>query len=178
MEYANLSKPSNVPSVQGGILWADTVNKIFYLYGGEYNWTTSPPSRFTLWAYDVVYNTRNATPADPTASDITSVSFGAGTVVDDRAWAYYYGGWQSNATVLGWDGNPIAQPGLVQYNMLNNTWTNSSFIDSTPRAEGVMFYIPASDAGMLVYFGGIQQTSNGSYVGVGSYARPSAKNMR
>lgn len=27
VEYANLSKPSDVPSLAGGVLWADTVNK-------------------------------------------------------------------------------------------------------------------------------------------------------
>ncbi|KAK5122577.1 hypothetical protein LTR85_003840 [Meristemomyces frigidus] len=166
VEYANLSKPADVPSVQGGILWADTANRIFYLYGGEYNWTTPPPSQFTLWAYDAIYDTWNATPSDVSAAGISSVSFGAGVVVDDRALAYYYGGWQINATILGWDGQPIAQPGLIQYDMLKNEWTNVTFIDGTPRAEGVMFYIPASDAGMLVYFGGVQQTSNGSYTGV------------
>jgi hypothetical protein len=44
-------------------------------------------------------------------------------------------------------------------------WNNISFIDNVPRAEGVMFYIPISDSGMLIYFGGIRQTSNGSYTG-------------
>lgn len=151
-----------MPSVQGGVLWADTVNKIFYLYGGAYNWTTSPPSQLDLWAYDAVYNTWNATPAP----SVAGVSFGAGTTVDDRALGFYYGGWLSNATVLGWTGPPIAQPGLIQYNMLTNTWSNTTFIDATPRAEGVMVYIPASDAGMLIYLGGVQQASNGSYVGV------------
>ncbi|KAK0271637.1 hypothetical protein LTR35_013391 [Friedmanniomyces endolithicus] len=125
---------------------------------------------------------------DASASGIQSVSFGAGTVVDDdRALGFYYGGWLSNATVLGWNGNALAQSGLVQYDMLRNIWSNVTFIDSTPRAEGVMqvltfpwsvagrlihlltlvhrFYIPASDHGMLVYFGGVKQTSNGSYTG-------------
>ena len=165
-EYANLSKPSEVPSVQGGILWADTVNQIFYLYGGEYNWTTSPPSQYTLWAYDAVYNNWSATPSASSSSGITGVSFGAGTVVDASALAFYYGGYQSNATVLGWNGGPIAQTGLIVYDMINNDWKNTSFFDQTPRAEGVMLNIPASDSGMLIYLGGIQQTSNGSYVGV------------
>ncbi|KAK1816181.1 hypothetical protein LTR12_009430 [Friedmanniomyces endolithicus] len=167
IESANLSKPNNVPSVQGGILWADTVNKLFYLYGGEHNWTSQPPAQYTLWAYDAVYDVWNDTMQDASASGIQSVSFGAGTVVDDdRALGFYYGGWLSNATVLGWNGNALAQSGLVQYDMLRNIWSNVTFIDSTPRAEGVMFYIPASDHGMLVYFGGVKQTSNGSYTGV------------
>jgi len=139
IEYANLSKPNNVPSVQGGILWADTVNKLFYLYGGEHNWTSQPPAQYTLWAYDAVYNVWNDTTQDASASGIQSVSFGAGTVVDDdRALGFYYGGWLSNATVLGWNGNALAQSGLVQYDMLRNIWSNVTFIDSTPRAEGVM----------------------------------------
>ncbi|KAK5143547.1 hypothetical protein LTR32_004350 [Rachicladosporium monterosium] len=139
IEYANLSKPNNVPSVQGGILWADTVNKLFYLYGGEHNWTSQPPAQYTLWAYDAIYNVWNDTTQDASASGIQSVSFGAGTVVDDdRALGFYYGGWLSNATVLGWNGNALAQSGLVQYDMLRNIWSNVTFIDSTPRAEGVM----------------------------------------
>ncbi|KAK4542854.1 hypothetical protein LTR36_006043 [Oleoguttula mirabilis] len=166
VEYANLSKPPNVPSVQGGFLWADTVNQLFYLYGGEYIWTTPPPSQFTLWAYDALYDTWNATSSEAAASGVLSVSFGAGAVVDNRALGYYYGGWQSNATVLGWNGNPIAQPGLIKYDMLGKTWTNPTFIDGIPSAEGVLIYIPASDGGMLVYFGGVQRTSHGSYPGV------------
>lgn len=50
-------------------------------------------------------------------------------------------------------------------NILSTSWTNISFIDNTPRAEGLLLYIPVSDSGMLVYFGGIQQTANGSYTG-------------
>lgn len=97
-------------------------------------------------------------------SGVSSVSFGASVVVDDSALAYYYGGWLSNASVLGWDGDPVAQPGLLIYDMIANTWQNNSFYDSTPRAEGVMFYIPASDEGMIVYFGGVQNL-NGTYIG-------------
>ncbi|KAK3671861.1 hypothetical protein LTR78_008227 [Recurvomyces mirabilis] len=164
-EYANLSKPANVPSVQGGILWADTINKIFYLYGGEYNWTTAPPAQYNLWAYDAVYNTWNASSSEG-LNGVQAVSFGAGVAVDDRALGFYYGGWLSNASVLGWNGNRLAQPGLLRYDMIANSWSNNSFYDNIPRAEGVMVYIPASDAGMLVYFGGVQQMSNGSYTGV------------
>ncbi|KAK0816978.1 hypothetical protein LTR91_008120 [Friedmanniomyces endolithicus] len=99
VENANLSKPNN----------ADTVNRLFYLYGGEHNWTSQPPAQYTLWAYDAVYDVWNDTKQDASASGIQSVSFGAGTVVgDDRALGFYYGRWLSNATVLGWNGNAIA----------------------------------------------------------------------
>ena len=141
LEWANLSKPSYVPSLAGGTLLADTVNKYFYIYGGEYNWTTSPAAQFSLWYYDALYDQWHSKTADPS---IASVSFGASAVVDDRAWAYYYGGWLSNATVLGWTGNPVAQPGMIKYDMIADEWQNYTFYDGIPRAEGVMFYIPAS----------------------------------
>lgn len=164
-EYDNLTKGGNVPSVSGGILWADTVNKIFYLYGGEFS--NDPVEPFTLWAYDVLYDRWNATSSD--TSEISRVSFGAGVAVDDRAVGYYYGGWLSNASVPDWNGGPIATSNLLVYDMINDNWANLTGPDSTPRAEGVMLYIPASDAGMLVYFGGVQTPyggGNDSWTGV------------
>lgn len=169
--YANLSKPSKVPSVNGGILWPDTVNKLLYLYGGEYGGVSSgdtdTPKNFTLWMYDAIYNSWNKTREDDTQSRIKRASYGAGVAVQDRAVGYYYGGWLSNDSVPDWGNSPpVALSHLLQYDMLKNTWTNSSGPDSVGRAEGFMVYIPASDTGMLVYFGGIQTSpKNGSVTG-------------
>ena len=52
-----LAKNETVPSVVGGVLWADEVNKIVYQYGGEYG--DQKPEDFRLWYYDVVYKTWN-----------------------------------------------------------------------------------------------------------------------
>jgi hypothetical protein len=140
VEWANLSKPSTVPSVVGGTLWPDVVNKYFFLYGGETNSSTPPPAEPYLWRYDVLKDTWDALDKD---SSIPAVSFGAAAVADDRGEAYYYGGWQNNGTALGWSGEPLAQTGLILYNMLDDTWHNYTWYDDTPRAEGVMLYIPA-----------------------------------
>lgn len=166
-EYANLTKGSNVPSVNGGILWPDGVNKVIYLYGGEYA-PGSPPDSFDLWFYDIIYNTWNVSkPSTSDPGDIQRASYGAGTI-DDVGRGYYYGGWLSSANVPGWNGPAVALSNMLTYDMIKKAWTNSSGPDSTPRAEGVMLYIPASDAGMLVYFGGVQAPSNnGSWIGVG-----------
>lgn len=51
---------------------------------------------------------------------------------------------------------------IVSYNMTERTWLNYTY-DPTPRAEGSLQYIPASDRGMLVYFGGVE-TINGATV--------------
>jgi hypothetical protein len=49
--------------------------------------------------------------------------------------------------------------------MDGNTWTNLTGPDSIGRAEGVMTFIPASDGGMLVYFGGVQDPyGNGNVI--------------
>lgn len=57
-----LAKNETVPSVSGGILWPDTVNKVIYSYGGEYG--NSQPQQFKLWFYDIVYNTWNVSSTD------------------------------------------------------------------------------------------------------------------
>lgn len=162
--YVNLSKPSQAPSVNGGILWPDTVNKILYLYGGEFGTDADSPSNFSLWMYDVIYNTWNASKPDETQDGIQRASYGAGVAVQDRAVGYHYGGWLSNNSVPEWGSSPLALSHLLQYDMLKNTWTNSSGPDSVGRAEGVMLYVPASDTGMLVYFGGVTAPSNNGTV--------------
>ncbi|KAK5013024.1 hypothetical protein LTR39_003853 [Cryomyces antarcticus] len=50
--------------------------------------------------------------------------------------------------------------------MIGNVFTNNSGPDTTGRAEGVMVYLPASERGLLVYFGGILDPyKNGTTVG-------------
>lgn len=152
---SNLSKPGKVPDVNGAILWSDPVNKILYLYGGEYS--DGEPGPFSLWAYDIVPSKWKSMPADPEDRDIQRASYGAGAVVEGGEFAYYYGGWLSNASVPSWGSDPpLALSSLLMYNMDLHTWTNSSGPDSIGRAEGAMVYLPASDRGMLVYFGGLQ----------------------
>jgi hypothetical protein len=159
--YANLSKNATIPSVNGGVLWADDVNKKFYLFGGEYYQT--PPNALTLYSYDTLYDNWNILNQPP--STIYGVSYGAGVSVPELGQGYYYGGWISNSSVPNWTGGRVATSGLVNYNMDRNQWTNFTGPDKYGRAEGVMAYIPASDGGMLVYFGGVQDSGNGTMVG-------------
>ncbi|KAF2464857.1 uncharacterized protein BDR25DRAFT_241162, partial [Lindgomyces ingoldianus] len=162
-------KNSSVPSVHGGVLWPDTANKIVYLYGGEH--ADGPPAPFSLWYYDIVYNSWNKSNASVTDTkpDTVRASWGAGAVAQDRAVGYYYGGWLSSNSVPGY----IAQTPLnsmLIYNMKKNSFRNRTGPDDTPRAEGVMVYIPAGDAGMLVYFGGIEfPYGNSTREGVSMY---------
>jgi hypothetical protein len=150
--HANLSKNDTIPSVNGGILWEDSVNKRLYLYGGEYHDT--PPLSFDLYSYDILYNKWVAFGAPP--EEVQQASYGAGVSISSRGEAYYYGGWLSNASIKGWSGPPRASNGLIKYEMDSNTWSNITGPDDTGRAEGAMMFIPAGDGGMLVYFGGAQ----------------------
>ncbi|KAK0355763.1 hypothetical protein LTR02_005186 [Friedmanniomyces endolithicus] len=109
LDYGGSISASTVNYTNTLLSYLDLDSLLFYLYGGEHNWTSQPPAQYTLWAYDAVYDVWNDTKQDASASGIQSVSFGAGTVVgDDRALGFYYGRWLSNATVLGWNGNAIA----------------------------------------------------------------------
>ena len=142
-------------------MWPDQVNKVFFLYGGEYANTTTQGFG-TLWYYDTIYNTWNrSTSPDASQSQISWPGFGAGTT-NDEGTGYYYGGYLSDKSVSPWNSDPLMLNSIVSYNMTARTWQNYTY-DPTPRAEGSLQYIPAGDRGMLVYFGGIE-TINGAIV--------------
>ena len=162
--FANLTKNQTIPSVNGGALWADNVNKKFYLFGGEYA-PPDIPAGFVLFAYDVIFNNWISL-GPPSQANIDSVSYGAGVSISERGEGYYYGGWLSNRSTPDWLGPPITTTGLVKYDMDDNAWRNASGPDNIRRAEGVLLHVPASDGGMLVYFGGVMDPSgNGTVIG-------------
>ena len=150
-----------MPVVSGGALWPDPVNKIFYLYGGEYSDPEKRPSpgSFTLWYYDTIYDRWDSPSADGSKSGISWPALGA-SAVSDQGIAYYYGGYLTNSSDLDTIGQPVMQSSLISYNMDSRVWKNDTG-SPTPRAEGFMHYLPASDRGMLVYFGGVEGNPSG-----------------
>lgn len=161
----------DVPSVSGGVLWPDSTNKLFYLFGGEYDNTNDVQSFTTLWLYDIIYNTWNRSSAsDGSLTGINWPALGAGTFTDVGV-AYYYGGYLTNLSMPQWPGDRLMLNSLISFNMNTRSWQNNTY-DQTPRAEGSMHFIPASDAGMLVYFGGVE-LDNGttSYVSLTSISK-------
>jgi hypothetical protein len=153
-----------MPEVSGGILWADDVNKRFYLFGGDNavyggQYVTAPPSQYTFYSYDVLYNQWEDFGVPPPA--INSVSWGAGVGISEFGQGYYLGGWLSNLSISGWDGPPFATNSLIKYDYDLQVWTNNTGPFSDGLAEGVMVYIPASLSGLLVYFGGVTVNSSG-----------------
>jgi hypothetical protein len=158
--YANLSKNGTIPDMVGGVLWADDINKRFYLFGGEYYQT--PTADFILLSYDVIND--NWDSFGPPSTAIIAPAWGAGVSISERGEGYYYGGWNSNTTTPGYTGDPDAVSSLIKYDMDSNSWTTNAGPDAIGRAEGVMVYIPASDRGLLIYFGGITQ-NNGTTAG-------------
>jgi hypothetical protein len=148
------------------VLWPDSTNKLFYLFGGEYESKGDVQPFNTLWLYDVIYNTWNRSSAsDGSSADMKWPAFGAGTITDTGT-AYYYGGYLTNLSVPGWSDERLMLSSLTSFNMNTQTWSNHTY-EQTPRAEGTLRFIPASSDGMLVYFGGLE-TNNGTveYVSV------------
>ncbi|RMZ78323.1 hypothetical protein DV738_g3952, partial [Chaetothyriales sp. CBS 135597] len=157
-QHANLTKNSSVPDVSGGILWADEVNKVFWLYGGEFS---AAPSPFQLWGYDTILDQWNVTMAGQTGvSPIQRVSYGAGATIGGRG--YYYGGYLNSNTNPLWSGAPWATSSMIVLDLDTGVLSNTTGYDSIGRAEGVMVAIPASAAGILVYFGGVSFPSSNS----------------
>lgn len=74
----------------------------------------------------------------------------------------------SNKTSPDWTGNPAASGDLVRFEYSTGYLTNTTGPeDNVGRAEGQMLYLPVSDSGLLVYFGGIEdQLQNGTAVPV------------
>ncbi|KAH7381375.1 hypothetical protein DE146DRAFT_729175 [Phaeosphaeria sp. MPI-PUGE-AT-0046c] len=157
VQYANLSKGSEIPSVSGGVLWPDTVNKYFYLFGGEYETIDAAKGKdsqgIDLWKYDTIYNNWTKTKPHSTQNKVKWPAFGAGAV-HENGWGYYYGGYLTNRSTSGWTGERQMLNTLWKYDMNSTIWSDS-VIDKTARAEGTLQYIPASAGGMLVYFGGV-----------------------
>jgi hypothetical protein len=164
-QYANLTKNNSIPEVAGGVLWQDEVNKIFWLYGGEFS---AAPSPFELWGYDVILNQWNQSAASfASTSPIQRVSYGAGVAISESGKGFYYGGYLNNLTNPLWSGPQIATSNLIIFDMDKNSLTNNTGYDNMGRAEGTMVYIPASAAGLLIYFGGVTfPYGNESEVGV------------
>lgn len=79
-QYDNLTKNSSVPDVAGGVLWADEVNEIFYLFGGQFSQVPQP---FELWGYDTILNQWNLSATTDTS--VNRVSYGAGVAVSESA---------------------------------------------------------------------------------------------
>jgi hypothetical protein len=149
-----------IPSVSGGVLWPDTTNKLFYLFGGEYPDVESVQPFTSLWFFDVIYNTWNRTvDVDGSRASISWPAFGAGAVTDEGT-AYYYGGYLGNKTTPSWSNNTLMLASLISFDMNTQIWSNRTY-DNTPRAEGILRYLPASSSGMLVYFGGVETDSGG-----------------
>ncbi len=127
------------------------------MYGGDYS--NISPNSPNLLSYDVLNNQWDS--LGPPNRPVQSVSYGGGVAIPNLGQGYVLGGWLSNNSVPGWSGGPLATNSLIKYDMNINDWTNNTGpADSIPRAEGVMLYVPASDDGLLVYFGGVTAPFN------------------
>ncbi|PVH94020.1 hypothetical protein DM02DRAFT_694321 [Periconia macrospinosa] len=151
----SLNKNDSIPTVHGGVLWGDDVNKRFYLYGGEWNLGYSQEP-YHILSYDILYDkwddfgTPNLKPPPNIAS------YGAGVGVSQTGMGYYYGGWISNASMSGWTQPRKMSSSFYTYAYDTNTFTQAAVPDKSPRAEGAMVWIPVGDyLGIIVYMGGM-----------------------
>jgi hypothetical protein len=118
-----------------------------------------------MHTYDVLLNQWNLTENKAAGVSTTQrAAYGAGTHIEGLGIGFYYGGWMSNLTSPDWKGPAVATSDLVRFEFNTGFLSNNSGPnDNVGRAEGQMVYLPVSDSGMLVYFGGIEdQHQNGT----------------
>lgn len=159
-------KNSSIPSVHGAVLWADQLNKRLYLFGGEPP-PSLPASNYylpSLWSFDAVSEGWElaAPKSNPNQVKMDGVSYGAGVSVEERGEGYYFGGWISDDSTGNSTG--VASGALMKFDFDEGQWSRNEGPDQvgsgkTGRAEGSMVFIPIGDGGMLVYFGGVMQTT-------------------
>jgi hypothetical protein len=147
--------PNVVPTVAGGVLWGDNINKKYYVYGGDL--TQGSPGPFHLWCYDVLYDKWNDLGTLNISTSPKISSYGAGVGVSQTGQGYYYGGWISNTSMYGWTQSPTMSSSFYTYGYDNSKFqVLSAPSDNYPRAEGIMVWIPVGDSGgLIVYLGGI-----------------------
>lgn len=141
----------------GGILWPDSVDKRFYLYGGEQ--LSGSVLDFSLLGYDIIYN-KWYDFGSPEKSGLTwspnITAYGAGVGVSETGMGYYYGGWISNKSMNGWTKDRAMSSEFYSYDYDKKRFSSLSGPDQLRRAEGGMVWIPTGDAkGLLVYMGGL-----------------------
>lgn len=151
----SLSKNDSIPSVNGGVLWGDSVNKRFYVYGGEWNGGFAQDP-YSLLSYDILYDKWD----DFGVPDLTPppklASYGAGVGVSETGMGYYLGGWISNASMSGWTQPRTMSSNFYTYAYDTGKFSQAAGPDKNPRAEGGMVWLPAGDSlGLLVYMGGV-----------------------
>ncbi|KAM0415707.1 hypothetical protein ACHAPT_013323 [Fusarium lateritium] len=151
----SLSKNDSIPSVNGGVLWGDEVNKRFYLYGGEWNggFARQP---YHLLSYDILEDKWDDFGVPDISPPPSIASYGAGVGVSQTGRGYYLGGWISNASMAGWIEPRTMSSTFYAFNYDTGAFTQAASLDKQARAEGGMVWIPAGDAlGLLVYMGGL-----------------------
>ncbi|KAG8422309.1 hypothetical protein J3459_010463 [Metarhizium acridum] len=153
-----------IPTVSGGALWGDDVNKRFYLYGGDWN-TGYAREPYRLLSYDILYDTWDDFGAPSINPPPEIASYGAGVGVSETGNGYYYGGWVSNASMSGWSESRTMSSNFYSYAYETGTFTQAAGPDNNTRAEGAMVWIPAGDTqGLLVYMGGVVSNSGSGTV--------------
>jgi len=166
-----LTKNNSVPSLAGGTLWADTVNNVFYAFGGYF--VSSQPSTFVTWSYNTEHGTWNVV---PTQGDPSYVAHGMAAVAPDAGVGYYLGGYHDHQTQDGWNERRLYTSNLIQLDMVTRRYSNISGPNDRGRGEGLMVFIPASTSGLLIFFGGLTQDPyTGELSGVGSLSNRPVK---
>ncbi|PSN61858.1 hypothetical protein BS50DRAFT_625213 [Corynespora cassiicola Philippines] len=141
------------PSLAGGNLWVDEINNMFYAFGGYF--TSETPKPFETWVFDGVQNTWSNVTTQ--GDEVAYIAHGMSAVAPDAGIGYHLGGYQDETTDSKWSGPRRYVSEMVTFDMVTRQYSSLPGPDTLGRGEGNMLFIPASFAGLLIYFGGVSQ---------------------
>jgi hypothetical protein len=144
------------PIVAGGALWADTINSKLFAFGGYFPESTPVP--FQTWSmYESSSGSRSWKTETVQGDTMSYVAHGMAAIAQDAGVGYYLGGYLDEGTIPGWNTERMYTSSLVSFDMVAGNYVNATGPDGMGRGEGLMIFMPASTAGILVYFGGLIQ---------------------
>lgn len=157
-----IDKPPSTPVLNHGTLWPALDNQSIFSFGG----VRSPfPSALRiqsvkLWKYSFSTGWLGLTSQSPVSPTLTNARPAAAAETHGKGIGYMLGGFRGNDHAPFW---PL--PGMLTYNMTDNSWTNESTTALTPFGTigGSLTYVPGfGQDGILIAMGG-EYTGSGPW---------------
>ena len=149
-----IEKPPPVPTLNHGALWPAADNRSLFSFGGvrsPFPFTPRIPS-IKLWKYSPPSGWVGLTSQSPVSPTLMDARPAAAAQTHSKDTGYMLGGFRGNDHAPFW---PL--PGMLTYNMTDNSWTNESTTSLTPFGiiGGGLTYIPSfGQNGILIAMGG------------------------
>ena len=154
VQYGSVDKDHSVPVLNYGALWTSPDNISIHSFGGvRSSYPYSPRiGDIELWKYSATKGWSGMTSQSTASPSLTNSRPAAAASTYGNGIGYMLGGFRGNDGAPWW---PL--PGMLTYDMTENTWTNESTASIMPYSAigGSLNFVPSFGAeGVLIAMGG------------------------